>query len=69
MISGESLQAILDFFFLDIVDLLVMLCIFLTSECSDSQVLLMYTLDTLFVFQKHENNFLITLLHQDIMKT
>jgi hypothetical protein len=57
----------LDFFFLGIVDLLVMLCIFLISECSE--VLLMYTLDTLLVFQKHENNFLITLLHQDIMKT
>lgn len=69
MMQGESLQAVLAFLFLCIVDLLVMFCIFLSFECTDSQVLSMYTLDTLLNFQKHENNFLIALFHWDIMKT
>lgn len=62
MMQGELILAVLIFLFFTIVYLLLMLCVLLTSECIDSQSLLIYTLDTLPTFQKQENNFLIALL-------
>ena len=58
MMQGALLiLAMLIFLFLTIVYLLLMLCVLLTSECIDSQSLLIYTLDTPPTFQKQENNF------------